>query len=62
MSTWHQTRSGPVKLTHPTEWTVVIDPPNDLRSAISFTNEAQAREYMARVKHAYLLPPMGVQS
>jgi hypothetical protein len=64
MSTWHQNkalREGRSSLQHETEWTIVDDPPNDLRTLESFTTESVARTMLAKRKeqgrHVYLLPP-----
>lgn len=65
MATWHQNvaarRAFKNKLVtrydHPTQWTVVIDPPNAMRACISFSTEEQAKAYMAKVPHCYLMPP-----
>jgi hypothetical protein len=56
MATWHQLRR-PVKLWHETQWTVVIDPPNALRSLVTFDTEAKAIAYAKKVEHSYVLPP-----
>lgn len=58
MATWHQLRR-PVRLDHPTEWSVVIDPPHGTRCIMGFTDETRAREYAAKSPHAYVLPPRG---
>lgn len=61
MATWHQLRAqrrNPVRLDHPTEWTVVSDPPNGLRTCMSFTTEEAARAYFLRHNGvAFILPP-----
>lgn len=65
MATWHQHQRKAVKLAHPTEWTVVTDPPNDLRTLCSWTTEAAAHAYIERLRqhhpreaaHSYVLPP-----
>ena len=49
MATWHQLKA-PCKLYHETEWTVVIDPPNDCRTLTTFTSEKSAHEYCARAR------------
>lgn len=64
MATWHQQRNK-VKLSHPTEWTVVSDPPNDQRTLMTWSTEAAARAYIERLRqhhpreaaHSYVLPP-----
>ncbi len=66
MSTWHQDQvSG--RLWHPTKWTVVIDPPNEMRALMTFATRALADVYMRGLKannprawqHAYVLKPGG---
>lgn len=68
MSTWHQDRAmrvNPVPLYHPTLWTVVIDPPNQMRASMLFTSRQLADVYMRNLKannpgahrHAYILKP-----
>lgn len=61
MATWHQQQT-PYRLYHDTEWTVVSDPPNQVRTLSTFTTEAGARTAMAKWKaageeHLYILPP-----
>jgi len=57
MATWHQ-RQARVRLDHPTEWTVVNDPPNSMRSCMSFTTEDAARAFLAKhPQHSFILPP-----
>lgn len=62
MATWHQLQR-PVRLFHDTEWTVVEDPPNGVRTLSTFTTERGARDYCARVTArrpnvpAYVLRP-----
>jgi hypothetical protein len=64
MSTWHQDQR-PVKLWHETEWTVVIDPPNQMRALSRCSSKALADVYMRGLKannpaaaaHAYVLKP-----
>lgn len=62
MSTWHQKRQ-PVSFTHPNEWTVVDDAPNQCTALTSFSTEAAAQTYLDNRKrfgtgaHCYLLPP-----
>lgn len=68
MATWHQMQGqkrNPVRLDHPTQWTVVIDPPNQMRACMSFTSKDLADVYMRNLKannpgaypHSYVLPP-----
>jgi hypothetical protein len=67
MSTWHQ-EQRPVKLFHETEWTVVIDPPNEMRGLVRFATEAEANAYKAnfgrhhplKADYVYILPPSGL--
>lgn len=64
MATWHQMQR-PVKLYHETQWTVVIDPPNEMRALMSFITAELAKVYMRNLKannprayqHSYILPP-----
>lgn len=64
MATWHQNRR-PVKLFHATQWTVVTDPPNGMRTLALFTDEAGAKKSIENLakhhptlaKHSYILPP-----
>lgn len=62
MATWHQQRR-PVQLWHETEWTVVSDPPNGLRTLARWSTEERAREHLAGLvkhgngAHAYVIPP-----
>ena len=68
MATWHQQRN-PVRLDHKTEWTVVIDPPNQFRACYCTSTKELALVYMRNLKannpgaaaHAYILPPRGKQ-
>lgn len=65
MATWHQQQRGPVTLWHPTEWTVVIDPPNQMRALVRFSSKNLAEVYMRNLKdnnpgvhqHSYILKP-----
>ena len=61
MSTWHQDQAR-TKLYHQTDWTVVSNPPNQMRTLSTFSTEAAARVALAKWKEAgqeylYLLPP-----
>jgi hypothetical protein len=64
MATWHQ-QQRPVRLYHATQWTVVIDPPNQMRALITFSTKALAEVYMRGLqhnnpsvaKHSYILKP-----
>ena len=64
MATWHQ-QQRPVKLTHATKWTVVIDPPHQMRALMTFDTAALADVYMRNLKannpqaalHSYVLKP-----
>ena len=64
MATWHQLQR-PVKLYRDTQWTVVIDPPNQMRALMTFSTRALADVYMRNLKannpgaypHAYVLKP-----
>lgn len=68
MSTWHQDQAQarhPIPLFHPTDWTVVIDPPNQMRALMRFSTKALADVYMRGLKannpgaaaHSYILKP-----
>jgi len=64
MSTWHQSQR-PIKLAHPTEWSVVIDPPGEMHHIYSTSTKELALVYMRNLQannpdyfqHAYILPP-----
>lgn len=64
MATWHQ-QQRPVQLFHATEWTVVIDPPNQMTHLYRTSTKALAEVYMRNLKannpaahkHAYVLRP-----
>jgi hypothetical protein len=64
MATWHQSRRR-VRLYHDTAWTVVIDPPNELRCLMLFNTEHEATRHAEsfNAKHsgdtAYVLVPVG---
>lgn len=64
MATWHQQQAN-VRLWHPTQWTVVIDPPNQMRACVTFSTHELAKVYMRNLEannpgvypHAYILKP-----
>lgn len=64
MATWHQLQH-PTRLFHDTQWTVVIDPPNEMRTLMTFPTRALADVYMRSLKannprvypHSYILKP-----
>lgn len=64
MATWHQ-KQRPVPLYHATDWTVVIDPPNQMTHLYRTSSKALADVYMRSLKannpgaaaHAYILKP-----
>lgn len=64
MATWHQNQR-PVKLYHATQWTVIIDPPNQMRACMTFSTRDLAEVYMRNLKannpgaaaHSYILKP-----
>ena len=61
MATWHQ-QQRPVKLYHATQWTVIIDPPNQMRACMLFGSRELAEVYMRGLKagvaeHSYILKP-----
>jgi uncharacterized SAM-binding protein YcdF (DUF218 family) len=64
MATWHQ-QQAPVRLYHPAQWTVVIDPPHMMRALHTFSTQAMAAQYMRSLrannphaaKHSYILKP-----
>ena len=66
MATWHQ-RQRPVPLFHKTEWTVVIDPPNQMTHCYRTDTKAGAEVYLRNLEannpgvfpHAYILKPAG---
>jgi hypothetical protein len=49
MATWHQLKAK-TPLYHPTQWTVVIDPPNDLRWMYLASTRELAEVYMRNLK------------
>lgn len=68
MATWHQQQADkkfPLPLFHKTEWTVVIDPPNQMRALVRKATKADADVYMRGLKennpgayaHSYILRP-----
>jgi len=65
MATWHQLNAPAVPLYHATEWTVVIDPPNEMRALMTFKTKALADVYRRNLKannpriypHSYILKP-----
>lgn len=65
MATWHQ-RMNPVPLFHATDWTVVIDPPNNPMAVTRFSTRALADKYMRDLRfnnpvaahYAYVLRPI----
>jgi len=70
MSTWHQDQAQKrhtTRFDHPTEWTVVIDPPNQMRALVRQSSKNLADVYMRNLKdnnpgahaHSYILPPRG---
>jgi hypothetical protein len=64
MATWHQQQRS-VRLYHETEWTVVIDPPHQMRALMTFRDRDLAEVYMRNLRannpgaaqHAYILKP-----
>lgn len=64
MATWHQ-QQRPVTLYHETDWTVVIDPPNQMTALYRTSSKQLAEVYMrglkannpAAAKHSYILKP-----
>jgi hypothetical protein len=59
MSTWHQ-QQRPVQLWHPTQWTVVTDPPNMMMTVQRFDTSPAADDFVKRgAKHTYLILPQG---
>ena len=68
MATWHQQQAdkrAPRPLFHKTEWTVVIDPPNEMRALMTFSTRALADVYLRGLRennpraaaHSYVLKP-----
>jgi hypothetical protein len=57
MSTWHQDQARK-PLWHPTKWSVVDDPPNDLRTITLCDTQAQAEGWQ-RKHGGYILRPGG---
>jgi hypothetical protein len=64
MATWHQ-QQHPVRLWHETDWTVVIDPPNECRGLYRTSTRELAEVYLRNLKannprvfpYAYILKP-----
>ena len=64
MSTWHQ-KQRPVPLFHATDWTVVIDPPNQMTHLYRTSTKQLADVYMrclrennpGAAQYAYILKP-----
>lgn len=62
MATWHQNQN-PVPLYHETDWTIVSDPPGDMRCLIRFSTKEAAEERLDTWKkngsgqHCYILAP-----
>jgi hypothetical protein len=64
MATWHQ-QQRPVRLFHVTDWTVVIDPPNQMTWLYRTSTKQLAEVYLRNLKannpgaaqHAYILRP-----
>lgn len=70
MATWHQTQAQKrpgYRHWHPTQWTVLIDPPGEFSHGATFTTKALADVYMRNLKennpqaerHALIIPPGG---
>lgn len=59
MATWHQQRSGRPPQPHATEWTVVVDPPNEFAYGMGFTTRAAAEDFMRKTPFSYILNPCG---
>lgn len=72
MSTWHQDQAchraylagKPIPFWHETKWTVVDDPPNDMRCFVQYPTKKKADDYVASLKkhhpekkNVYVLPP-----
>ena len=49
MATWHQLQR-PTTLYHPTDWTVVEDPPNDCRALTTFATREDAEHWRDKMK------------
>ncbi len=49
MATWHQQKNA-VPLYHETQWTVVIDPPNQMRGLMRFSSQELADMYMRNLQ------------
>ncbi len=60
MATWHQNKAlyeSKGQLWHETKWSLVVDPPNDMRTITLYDTEAEAMRDMAKYKHCYVLRP-----
>lgn len=61
MATWHQNKANR-PLWHPTKWTVIIDPPNQLRTGVLCDTRQSAESVLAQhkargEKHVYIIDP-----
>ncbi len=64
MATWHQLQR-PCTLHHATQWTVVIDPPGEMRALMTFRTKALADVYIRNLgannprvaPHAFVVQP-----
>jgi hypothetical protein len=71
MATWHQQKADregrAPRLDHPTQWTVVMDPPGRMRALYSTSTRELAEVYLRGLRannpavaaSAYILPPRG---
>jgi hypothetical protein len=71
MASWHQRKAiregrQPVSLADKTDWVIVTDPPNDMRTRMSFPDKASAEASLAMWRergdrYSYILSPTGVK-
>lgn len=69
MATWHQ-RKNPVPHWHETQWTVVVDPPNEMTWFYRTSTKTVAEVYLrslqennpAAAQHARIVPPANARN
>jgi hypothetical protein len=54
LSTWHQQKAGIPPLYHPTLYTVVCDPPNELLTVSRFADPVQAERLKENLQRAWV--------
>ena len=63
MASWHQRQAMRGKVWQPSKWTVVSDPPNEMRTHMTFPDKAAAeealRQWQARgERYVYIVGPV----